>query len=170
MEKLKNHFSKWAPKKFVLAAVAILIVTDLLNSWYLKLFWLKKDLSTMLVLQMIQKNGYTVESFSTETIQQMKGFIDNSFYFFIFLVLINNLFFYCFYLRRKLWAQSYVVFYTLTAALFAVTFLVDHAGLGPIWYIYNLMTLPLYLYLYFGVKLLKDQTVDINPVSGKKGR
>ena len=132
-EKLKKHFLKLGPRRFVIGAVIILVTLDIVNSWYLKLYWLKKDFSTVAVHQMIERNGEVIEHFSHDTILEMKGFIDKTFYFFLFPVLVNNLFFYFFYLRKKLWAQSYVLFYTLTAAIFSLSFLVDHADLGWHW-------------------------------------
>lgn len=167
MEKIKAHFSKWPPRRFVLVTVVSLLVTDILNSYYLKLFWLKRDLSTLMVHQMIRKQGMILENFSIATINEMKGFIDNAFYFFLFLIFVNNLFFYFFYFRKKLWAQGYVLFYTLTAAIFALSFLIDQSGLGWIWFVYNLLTIPFYAYLYFGVKVLKNETT-ITPGHEKK--
>lgn len=162
---------KFGPRRFVWVAVLLLVAMDFANSWFLRLYWLKKDLSTMMVHQAIEKQGYAIENFSAETILEMKGFLDNTFYFFLFLILINNLFFYAFYLRKKLWAQGYVLFYTLTAAIFALSFLIDHAGMSAGWVAYNLLTIPVYAYLYFGIKVLKYETTNavkpepINPAN-----
>lgn len=169
MEKLRTHFLKLGPRRFVIGTVVLLVILDIINSYYLKIYWLKKDLSTTLVHEAIRRNGEVIESFSYDTILEMKGFIDNTFYFFLFLIFINNIFFYFFYLRKKLWAQGYVLFYTLTAAIFAVSFLIDPMSLGWGWFFYNFLTMFLYVYLYFGVKLLKAETTII-PEDGKKGR
>ena len=169
-EKLKKHFLKLGPRRFVIGTVILLIAMDIVNSWYLKLYWLKKDFSTFAVHRMIEKNGEVIEHFSRDTILEMKGFIDNTFYFFLFLVLINNFFFYFFYLRKKLWAQSYVLFYTLTAAIFSLSFLVDHADLGWQWMLYNFLTIPVYGYLYLGVKFLKTETTDAIPAGETKAQ
>lgn len=160
MEKIKAHFIKFGPSRFVKIAVLVLLIMDIINSFFLRTYWLGKDLSLKMVHQAIQQKGYVIENFSNETIMEMKAFIDNSFYFFLFIILINNLFFYVFYLRKKLWAQGYVLFYTLTAAIFSLSILIDHAGLSTGWIVYNLMTIPLYAYLYFGVKVLKYETTD----------
>jgi hypothetical protein len=169
VEKFKIHFLKLGPRRFVIGAVLLLIILDIINSYYLKLYWLKKDLSTLLVHQAIYKNGEVLENFSASTLLEMKSFIDNTFFFFLFIVLVNNLFFYFFYLRKKLWAQGYVLFYTLTAAIFAISFLFDQAGLGWGWALYNLGTMFVYGYLYFGVKLLKAETT-FSPGDGKTAR
>lgn len=163
MEKLKKHFLKFGSRRFVIVAVISLLALDLINTVYLRLYWLKKDLSTTLVHQMVRKNGYLLENFSSETILEMKAFLDNTFYFFLFLILINNIFFYFFYLRKKLWAQGYILFYTLTGSIFALSFIVDQAGLGLGWFTYNILTMFIYLYLYLGVKVLKYETTDIIP-------
>lgn len=170
MEKMKQHYLQIGPRRFVLGTILLLIVLDILNTIYLRLYWVKKDLTTQMVLRMMEQKGYTIEDFSRETILEMKGFLDNTFYFFLFLVLINNFFFYFFYARKKLWAQGYVLFYTLTAAIFSVSFIVDDVGLGWGWATYNFLTIPLYAYLYFGVKLLKHETTDIIPAHEKKGQ
>ena len=170
MEKLKAHYMKFGPRNCVVATVVILLILDILNTIYLRLFWLKKDLSTTLVFQSIRRSELLVEDFSRDTIMEMTGFLNNTFYFFLFLILANNLFFYFFYLRKKLWAQGYVLFYTLTAAIFSVTFLIDDADLGWGWTLYNLSTFFIYLYLYFGVKLLKQETTDFIPEYGKKAQ
>lgn len=161
-EKLREHFLKWNARRFVISTTIILIVLDLINSYYLKLYWLKKDLSTMMVLQSIKRSNLVVEDFSSETLLEMTGFVNNTFSFFLLLILINNFFFYFFYLKKKLWAQGYVLFYTLTAALFSLTFVFDHAGLGWGWMLYNFSTIFIYLYLYLGVKLLKNETILVS--------
>lgn len=155
---------KFGPRRFVYIATAALLILDIINSYFLRVYWLNKDLSTTMVHQMIRKQGYVIENFSNDTILEMKSFLDNTFYFFLFLILINNIFFYAFYLRKKLWAQGYVLFYTLTASIFSLSFLIDHAGLSIGWIVYNILTIPIYVYLYFGVKVLKYETTDaINP-------
>lgn len=166
LERLKPHYLKLGPKRFVICATLVLIILDLLNSVYLRLYWLKRDISILFVKRMFEQSGEVMENFSTETIMEMKGFIDNTFYFFLLLVLLNNLFFYFFYLRKKLWAQGYVLFYALTAAIFSVTFVFDGAELGWVWFLYNLSTVFIYAYLYIGVKVLKHETTDFIPEHG----
>lgn len=167
-EKIKGHYLRLGPKRFVTGTILLLIVLDLLNTLYLRLYWIKKDLSITLVHQMVRQNGYVIENFSRETILEMKGFLDNTFYFFLGIIILNNLFFYFFYYRKKLWAQGFVLFYTLTAALFAVTFLLEPGILGWSWFTYNIGTIFLYTYLFFGVKVLKHETTDAIPVREKK--
>lgn len=159
-EKMKSHFLRLGPRRFVAATVLLLLITDILNTVYLRLYWLKKDLSTNLVYQMIHRNGGLLENFSAETVFEMKTFVDNTFYFFLTIVLINNIFFYFFYYRKKLWAQGFVLFYTLSAALLSVTYLLDLGLMGWSWSLYNFSTIFLYGYLFLGVKLLKYETTD----------
>jgi len=171
LEKFKPHYLKLGPTKFVSATILVLLITDLLNGYYLKLYWSKKEISRLMVEQSILRSGVTLEDFSPDTFNEMLGFVNNTFTFFLLIILLNNLFFYGFYLKKKLWAQGFVLFYTLTAALFNLTFIFDHAGLGAHWIIYNVLTIPLYLYLYVGIKLLKDETtLPPSPGRGKKGR
>ena len=158
MKKLKTHYLKLGPKTFVIMCVILLIVTDLLNSYYLKLWWKTKNLSANFVHFMAQRSGMSIQDFDQTTVQDWMQLIDNAVYFLILVVIINNLFFYLFYLRKKLWAQGFVLFYTFTAALFAGTFIFDNAGLGAGWMIYNTLTVFMYLYLYLGVKLLREET------------
>lgn len=160
-EKLLPHFRKFGPRRFVYFTVSILIITDLLNSWYLRLWWVSKDMSNKLLSQSSHMSGVSLTDLGPDSIRELQEFFNNSFYFFIFIILANNLFFYAFYLRRKLWAQGFVLFYALTAAALSVTFLFDNAGLGTGWLIYNILMIPVYLYLYFGVKVLKEETVDL---------
>lgn len=167
-EKFKVHFQSWNCRYFVIFTIISLIITDIINGYYLKLFWAKKGMSQNLVGQSIAQGGMIIEDFSIDTINEMTGFVDNTFYFFLFLILVNNLFFYLFYYLKKLWAQGFILFYTLTAALFAFTFIFDDAGLSPTWKVYNVLSIPFYLYLFLGVKILKCETT--NPVSEKKGR
>lgn len=157
-EKLKQHFIKFGPRKFVIITVLLLIITDLINSYYLKLYWMQKKISSILVSISLQRSQLSLEDFSNETLMEMNGFVDNAFYFFLLVIILNNLFFYAFYLKRKLWAQGYVLFYCLTAAFFSLTFIFDNEGMGSAWLIYNILTIPFYIYLYLGVKLLKSET------------
>ncbi len=167
-EKIRAHFQRWNCRYFVTFTVISLIITDLLNGYYLKLFWSHRDMSLNLVRQSITKGGMIFEDFSPDTISEMTGFVDNTFYFFLFLVLFNNLFFYFFYYLKRLWAQGFVLFYTFSAALFALTFIVDNSGLPVGWKVYNVISIPFYLYLFLGVKTLKTETTIL--VNEKKGR
>ncbi len=167
-EKLTAHFRKFGPRKFVIMTVVLLIVTDLLNSWYLRLWWVAKDMSYKGVQMTAAKMGGSVDELDPASILEIKQFFNNSFFFFLVIILANNLFFYLFYLRRKLWAQGFVLFYTLSAAALSGLFLFDNAGLGMGWYIYNLLMIPIYTYMFLGVKYLKQDTVDLpSPARGK---
>lgn len=160
-EKLLAHFRKFGPRRFVIFAVVTLIISDLLNSWYLKLWWVAKNMSWRGVELTAKRMEIEVSDLTPASISELTGLFNNMFFFFILIILINNFFFYAFYLRRKLWAQGFVLFYTLTAAMLSALFLVDNAGLGFLWYAYNILMCPVYVYLYFGVKLLKEETVDL---------
>lgn len=159
-ERIRNHFLRWNCRFFVLFTVIALLITDLLNGYYLKLFWANKGMSYNLVRQSISQGGLVIEDFSLDTINEMVGFVNNTFYFFLFLILVNNLFFYGAYLLKKLWAQGFVLFYTLTSAFLALTFIFDDASLPVGWTIYNIATIPMYLYLFLGVKVLKNETTQ----------
>ncbi len=104
--------------------------------------------------------------FDQATMTEIGGLVDKSFDFFLFLILMNNLFFYLFYLRQKIWAQGYVLFYTLTGAIFSGFMIFDGYGMGAGWMMFNLLAVPLYMYLYMGVKVHKFET---NLVPEKKG-
>lgn len=157
-EKLYSHFMKIGPRRFVVGTVIILIILDILNGVYLKMAMAKNQLSEKMVLLIIDGMKLEPVDFDRATMAEISGLVDKSFDFFLFLVLFNNLFFYLFYLRKKLWAQGYVLFYTLTAGIFSMMMIFDGYGMGAGWMIFNLLTIPLYFYLYFGVKLLKNET------------
>lgn len=160
LQKFKPHFLKLGPRRFVIGTVLLLIILDLLNSYYLRIWWQHRDLSILMTKTLAMRQGIDWSTLSQESISEVRGLVDNAFYFFLFIVLINNFFFYAFYLRKKLWAQGYILFYTLSAALFAVTFIYEGPILGLGWFIFNISTLFLYAYMYVGVKLLKFETTD----------
>jgi hypothetical protein len=168
MEKLKTHFLKIGPRRFVIGTVLLLIILDIINSYYLRIYWEHRNLSVLMGKTLAISQGLDFREFSADSIREFKGLIDQAFFFFLFIVLVNNIFFYVFYLRKKLWAQSYVLFYALTNSILAVTFLVEGTILGMGWYLYNLATVFIYLYMYFGVKVLKHETCDITPAHGTK--
>lgn len=158
LQKIKNHFKKLDPRKFVVFTVLTLVITDLINGWYLMLYWANKDYGSILMNESMRRGGMQVSDFNSATLNEMHAFMDNLFHFFLFIILANNLFFYFFYLRKRQWAQGFVVFYTLTASLFSLTLLFDNANMGAGWFFYNLATIPLYLYLFVGVRTLKEET------------
>ena len=160
-EKLLAHFRKFGPRRFVIFTVTVLTISDLLNSWYLRLWWVAKDMSNRLLEQSSAQSGVSLSELGPDSIRELQEFFNHSFFFFLFIILANNFFFYAFYLRRKLWAQGFVLFYALTAAGLSLAFLFDNAGLGTGWYLYNVAMIPVYLYLFFGVKVLKEETVDL---------
>ncbi len=163
MAKVKTHFLSFGPRRFVISTVIVLIILDIINSIYLRSYWVFKDLSRATVEKLANKEGMQFSELSEQTITEVTAMINNAFFFFLFIILINNLFFYFFYLRKKLWAQGYVLFYAITNSLLAVLFLVEGPIVGWPWFIYNLITIFLYFYLYLGVKVLKYETTDIKP-------
>lgn len=165
-EKIKEHFTKIGTPRFVIIAVVALIVLDILNSFYLRLYWVHKNISMLYVEQLAIKQGLDFGQLSDQSLREVKGLIDNGFFFFLFVIFINNLFFYFFYLKKKIWAHGYVVFYTVTNALLALLFLVEGPILGASWFIYNLSTILFYCYLYLGTKILKFEAASI-PEDGK---
>jgi hypothetical protein len=168
--KFKAHFMQLGARRFVWAAVALLIVLDLINSLYLRLYWVHKDLSVMVVKRLANSQGLEFGQLTQQTIVEVQAMINNAFFFFLFIILINNIFFYGFYLRKKLWAQGYVLFYTISNSILAITFLVEGKVLGWGWFLYNLASMFLYFYLYLGVKVLKFETTDVTHSSEMKGQ
>lgn len=166
-EKLYNHFLKIGPRRCVVGIVILLIILDILNGIYLKGSWGLKNTSHQMVLLIIQLMKASPADFDLDTMREMAGLVDKALDFLLFLLLLNNLFFYFFYLRKKLWAQGYVLFYTLTACIFSITMIFDGLGMGWGWMIFNVLTIPLYFYMYMAVKLLKNETT-LEPK--KKGR
>jgi hypothetical protein len=158
MEKIRSHFLKFGARRFVLSCVGLLVLTDLLNCYFLKLYWVKKDFSAQLVLRALGVSSLTHSDLSSETFQELRHFLDRSFLFIVLVILANNVFFYYFYLQKKLWAQGFVLVYCLTAGIFSLTFVIDHADMGAGWMAYNILTIPLYVYLCLGVKVLKPET------------
>jgi hypothetical protein len=170
MAKLKTHFMKFGARRFVMGTVLLLIILDLLNTWYLRLYWVHKNLSFLYVEQLAKTQGLDFNQLSPGSILEVKQVVDNGFFFFLFIILVNNMFFYLFYLRRKLWAHGYVLFYTVSNAILAVLFLVEGPVMGISWFLYNIGTIILYIYLYFGVKALKLETTDVSPGHEKKAQ
>ena len=166
-EKLLNHYKKLVPRQFVTGAVIALVTLDILNGIYLKLSWVKNGLSKNMVLIIIQRMKLQTTDFDHATMTEIGGLVDKSFDFFLFLILMNNLFFYLFYLRKKIWAQGYVLFYTLSGAIFSGFMIFDGYGMGAGWMMFNLLAIPLYMYLYMGVKVHKFET---SPVPEKKAQ
>ncbi len=167
LERFRPHYLKLGPRRFVVGTVITLLVLDVLNCYYLKLYFMAKRLGSQIVHSSISLSELQVHDFSRDTVTEMSSFINNSFDFLLVLVVANNLFFYLFYLKQRLWAQGYVLFYTLTAALFSLTFVVDPAGLGAGWLVFNVLTIFVYAYLYVGVKVLRPETTL---EGGRKGR
>lgn len=157
-EKIQSHFKKFAPRQFVVGVVTVLIILDILNGLYLKLSWAKNALSKNMVILIIEQMKLQAADFDHATMTEIGGLVDKSFDFLLFLILMNNLFFYLFYLRKKIWAQGYVLFYTFSGMIFSAFMIFDGYGMGAGWMIFNLLAVPLYAYLYFGVKFLKNET------------
>ncbi|MBA2405762.1 MAG: hypothetical protein H0V66_13385 [Bdellovibrionales bacterium] len=166
-EKLLPHYLKIGPRRFVIGSVIVLVILDLLNGTYLREFWVKNDMSQKNVLMIIARMEAQPTELNPDTLLEVGMLVDQSFAFLLFVILVNNLFFYFFYLRKKLWAQGYILFYTLTAALFSAATLFMKDGMGLGWMTFQLVCIPIYSYLYMGVKLLKAETTL---VPEKKGR
>lgn len=164
MAKVKTHFLSFGPRRFVISAVLVLIILDIINSIYLRSYWVFKNLSRQTVEKLANNQGLEFSQLSEQTITEVTAMVNNAFFFLLFIILINNIFFYIFYLRKKLWAQGYVLFYAISNSVLAILFLVEGPIVGWPWFIYNLGTMFLYFYLYLGVKVLKYETTDIKPI------
>jgi hypothetical protein len=154
---IKNHFLKINQKRFIVISVVLLLLLDLINSYYLRLYWDHKNLSLLYVEKLAQTQGLDFKELGQQSVLEIKQVINNGFFFFLFIILINNLFFYLFYLRKKLWAQGYVIFYAITNSILSALFLFEGPIMGIPWFIYNLLAMGVYFYLYVGMKLLKIQ-------------
>ncbi len=153
-QKLINHYKRWKPKTFLGLAVLTLLGLDLGNGQFLRLSWLEKNTSLNLVHLLGQKGELNLADLSPDTMTELVGMVDNTFLFFLLIVLVNNLFFYLFTLRGKLWAHSFLVFYTMTGALFSLVMVVDSFGMGSFWGLFNILSIAIYTYTFVGLKIV----------------
>ena len=165
-EKLRQHFQNIGPRRFVLVTIFTLLILDLLTGHSFRMSLIQNGFSEKLVQLSIQQAKLNPNDLSAETLSEVHNLMNKSLDFMLGLILVNNLFFYFFYFKQKLWAYSYVAFYTLTAGFLSLSMVIDkHMSTG--WLIFNIATIPIYIYLFLGVKLLKEETT-LAP--GKKGQ
>lgn len=164
-EKFMKHYLGLGPRRFVIGTVILLIILDIVSGYYLKLSWESKNIYEQMVHFWIKSLKLQTGDLSADTLVEVSGLMQKTLDFFLFLLFLNNLFFYFFYLRKKLWAQGYILFYTMTGALFSLVMIFD--GMGPGWIVVNIFSAIIYTYLFFGVKFLKSETTL---VPEKKGR
>ncbi len=156
-EKLRQHFLKIGPRRFVLMTVFSLLILDLLTGHSFRMSLIQNGFSEKLVQLSIKQANLQASDLSNETLTEVHNLMNMSIDFMLGLILVNNIFFYFFYFKKKLWAYSYVAFYTLTAGFLSLSMIFDkHVSTG--WLIFNIATIPMYLYLFLGVKLLKAET------------
>ena len=156
-EKLRQHFLKIGPRRFVLMTVFSLLILDLLTGHSFRMSLIQNGFSEKLVQLSIKQANLPASDLSNETLSEVHNLMNMSLDFMLGLILVNNIFFYFFYFKKKLWAYSYVAFYTLTAGFLSLSMIFDkHVSTG--WLIFNIATIPMYLYLFLGVKLLKAET------------
>ena len=156
-EKLIQHFLKIGPRRFVLMTVFSLLILDLLTGHSFRMSLIQNGFSEKIVQLSIKQANLQASDLSNETLSEVHNLMNMSLDFMLGLILVNNIFFYFFYFKKKLWAYSYVAFYTLTAGFLSLSMIFDkHISTG--WLIFNIATIPMYLYLFLGVKLLKAET------------
>jgi hypothetical protein len=168
--KIKNHFINLGSSKFIFITIITLLTLDIINSYYLSLYWDYKNFTLIYVEKMAATQGLDIHELSTQSLQEIKQMITNGVSFFLLIIILNNLFFYFFYWKKKIWAQGYVLFYTLTNALLAIAFLIEGPVLGLSWYAYNVLSVPFYLYFYLGIKIFKFKSFSLNPEHEKKAQ
>lgn len=165
-EKLRQHFLKIGAPRFVLITVFSLLILDLLTGHSFRMSLIQNGFSEKLVQLSIKQANLQASDLSNETLSEVHNLMNLSLDFMLGLILVNNIFFYFFYFKKKLWAYSYVAFYTLTAGFLSLSMIFDkHISTG--WLIFNIATIPMYLYLFLGIKLLKAETTL---AQGKKGQ
>jgi hypothetical protein len=163
-EKFMKHYLGLGPRRFVIGTVILLIIMDIVSGYYLKLSWESKNVYEQMVHFWIKSLKLQTGDLSADTLVEVSGLMQKSLNFFLFLLFLNNLFFYFFYLRKKLWAQGYILFYTLTGALFSLMMIFD--GMGAGWIAVNIICAIIYTYLFFGVKFLKSETTLVPEKKG----
>lgn len=160
---IKKHFSNLGVNRFTAITVFILLATDIINSFYLRIYWVHKNISLSYVEQIASSQGIDINQIGKSGLMELKAVIDNGFFFFLLIILVNNLFFYFFYLRKKIWARSYVVFYCMSNSVLALLFIAEGQLLGASWFTYNILTIGVYFYLAMGNKILKLETAQASP-------
>jgi len=156
---MNEHLNKVSVSRISLICIVILLVTDLLSTMYMDLYWSEKGFSDIALSLALQKNKMHLSDLSPETYQEMIQFIHNAFRLFLVVFILNNLFFYYFFFRKKLWAFKFVHFYVLTAAIINISFIFDDFTLPWYWSIYNLLTIPVYGVLWLVLKVRKNDFI-----------
>ena len=170
IKNIKEHFSHLGIKRFTAITVLILLATDIINSFYLRIYWVHKNISLSYVEQVAAAQGIDFNQIGKSGLMELKAVIDNGFFFFLLIIFVNNLFFYFFYLRKKIWARSYVVFYCMSNSILALLFTAEGQLLGASWFTYNILTIGVYFYLAMGNKILKLATNEATPADGRLGQ
>lgn len=130
----------------------VLVLLDLGNGQFLRLSWLANKSSLNIIHILASRGEISLSELSHDTVGELLGMVDNTFLFFLFIVFLNNLFFYLFALRAKQWAHGYLVFYTMTGALLSLVMVKSSFDLGFFWGVFNIVSVLAYGYIFLGLK------------------
>lgn len=161
--KIRKHFQFFTLNQFQLIIVVSFIILDVLNSLYLKNYWIEKDLTKIYLKKMAQMQGMSLSHLAQNSLNEIQNLISLGFTFLILLFFFNNLFFYIFYLRKKIWAEKYVLFYAFSNAILGIIFILEGPVTGLWWYFYNMMTVIIYCYCFWGGQTHRLPVIKKNP-------
>ena len=100
-EKLRQHFLKIGPRRFVLMTVFSLIILDLLTGYSFRMSLTQNGFSEKLVQISIEQAKLQASDLSADTLAEVHGLMNKSIDFMLGLILVNNLFFYFSLIERR---------------------------------------------------------------------
>lgn len=150
---MKTRLILWArslPLQHVLwASAAFAWVLDVLSSFYFVRYWDVKNTGERMWALSMSLQGQDWWALEPEYRQQLTTVLAMSAGTMLLGFLLVNTVFYIYLAFGKRWSWQYVLTYTLTAAGMGLMTLLEGVKIGAFWDVFNILSIPAYLFLSF---------------------
>lgn len=161
---MKTRLVIWArglPLQRVLwASAASAWLLDILSAMYFVRYWQVKNTGERMWTMAMALQGQDWYALDPEYRQQLTALVAMSAGTMLVGLILVNTVFYAYLGFRKRWSWQYVLTYTLTAAAMGLATLFEGVKVGLVWDLFNILSIPAYLFLGFIVWARKSECAE----------
>jgi hypothetical protein len=161
---MKTRLINWARtlplQRLLWTSAASAWILDILSSMYFVRYWYVKNTGERMWSMAMALQGQDWYALDPEYRQQLTSVVAMSAGLMLLGLVLVNTVFYLYLGFRKRWSWQYVLTYTLSAAAMGLMTLFEGVRIGAFWDLFNILSIPAYLFLGFVVWARKSECAD----------
>lgn len=161
---MKTRLLNWARslplQRLLWTSAAAAWLLDIMSAMYFARYWEVKQTGAKLWSMSMALQGLDWYALEPQYRQQLVTVLTMSAGMMLLSLLVVNTVFYVYLAFHKRWSWQYVITYAFSAAAMALMTLFEGMHVGMFWDIFNILSIPLYLFLGFLVWSRKSECAD----------